>query len=216
MRTFLRTLLACLSLTTFACSAESAATTYKEGEQYKPVREVQKAPDPKRILVEEVFWYGCEHCFRFDPQIEAWKKSKPGDVDFVRLPSSLGRAEGIVHQRAFYTAEVLGVGDKIHKPLFDGIHVLHQPLFTQEAIRALFNQQVGVLPDVFDSTYTGFTVDSKLRRADGLMKAYGIASVPTVVVGGRYYTNAALAGDFESMIKVINFLVDKVRKQRGK
>jgi len=215
MRTLLRTLLACLSLTTFACSAESAAN-FKEGEQYKQVREIIKAPDPKRILVEEVFWYGCQHCFHFDPQIEAWKKGKAGDVDFVRIPSSLGRAEGIVHQKAFYTAEVLNVGDKIHKPLFDGIHVLHQPLFTQEAIRTLFNAQVGVLPDVFDATYNGFTVDSKVRRADSLMKAYGIASVPTVVVGGRYYTSATLAGDFDGMIKVIDFLVDKVRKQRGK
>ncbi len=215
MRKALRTLLACLSLVTFACSAQSK-TTYKEGEQYKVVREVQKAPDPKRILVEEIFWYGCQHCFHFDPQIEAWKKGKAGDVDFVRVPSSLGRAEGIVHQKAFYTAEVLGLGDKIHKPLFDGIHVEREPLFTQEAIRAFFNKQVGVLPDVFDATYTGFTVDSRVRRADGLMKAYGIASVPTVVVGGKYYTNATLAEDFDGTIKVMDFLIDKVRQDRKK
>jgi len=215
MRTLLRTLLACLSLTTFACSAQSASD-FKEGEQYKQVREVIKPPDPKRILVEEVFWYGCQHCFHFDPQIEAWKKGKAGDVDFVRVPSSLGRPEGVVHQKAFYTAEILGVSDKIHRPLFDGIHVRHQQLTSQDAIRNLFNVQVGVLPDVFDATYNGFTVDSKVRRADSLMKAYAIASVPTLVVGGRYYTNATLAGDFDGMIKVLDFLVDKVRKQRGK
>jgi thiol:disulfide interchange protein DsbA len=219
MRVLLRSLLACLSLATFVCSAETAAPAaadFKEGEQYKEVREKQPVPDKKRVLVEEIFWYGCPHCFHLDPQIEAWKKTKAGDVDFVRIPNSLGHAEGIVHQKAFYTAEALGIGDKIHTPLFNGIHEQHLPLYTQDAIRAFFNQQTGIMPDVFDATYNGFAVDSRVRRADGLMKAYGIASVPAIVVGGKYTTNASLAGDFDKMIKVTDFLVDKVRQEQKK
>jgi thiol:disulfide interchange protein DsbA len=216
MRFVFRTLIASLMLVTFACSAENstAKTDFKEGLQYKKVREVQKPTDPKRILVEEAFWYGCQHCFHFDPYIEAWKKTKPADVDFVRLPSSLGRAEGIIHQKAYYTAQVLNVGDKIHKPLFDGIHEKHQPLFTQDAIRLLFNQETGIMPDVFDATFTGFAVDSQVRRADTLLREYAISSVPAVVVGGKYTTSAAMADGFDGMIDVVNFLIEKVRQER--
>ena len=214
MRNTLRLLIACLGLVGFAASAADPAS-FNEGDQYKQVREVQKPPDARRILVEEAFWYGCQHCFHFDPVIEAWKKTKPGDVDFVRLPNSLGHAQGVVHQKAFYTAEVLGVGDKIHKPLFDAIHVDHKPLFSQDALRVFFNQQTGIMPDVFDATFTGFAVDGRVRRADGLMKSYGIASVPSVVVGGKYLTNASMnANSFDNMIQCIDFLIDKVRRER--
>jgi thiol:disulfide interchange protein DsbA len=215
MRVLLRTLVACLSLASFACSAETG-TEFKEGEQYKVVREKQTPPDRKRVLVEEVFWYGCQHCYHFDPSIEAWNKTKAGDVDFQRIPSSLGRPEGVVHQKTYYTAEALGLTDKIHKPLFDGIHAQHLPLFTQDAIRSFFNQQTGVMPDVFDATFSGFAVDSRVRRADGLMKSYGIASVPALVVGGKYTTNGSMVGDggFPAMIKCLDFLVNKVRQEQ--
>ncbi len=215
MRGLLRTLFASLTLFTFACSAQDASS-FKEDTHYKKVREAQAPADPKKILVEEFFWYGCQHCFHFDPTIEAWAAKKPADVDFVRVPSSLGRAEGIVHSKAFYTAETLGIGPKMHKAIFTGIHDQHLPLFTQDGLRAIFNRESGVLPDVFDATFTGFAVDSRVRRAEGLIRAYAISSVPTVVVGGKYYTNASLAGDFPNMVKVIDALIDKVRKERKK
>lgn len=214
MRALLRVLVSGLLLT--VSFAGMAADSFKEGEQYKIVREVQKPIDPKRITVEEAFWYGCQHCFHFDPVIEAWKKSKPADVDFSRLPSSLGHPQGVIHQKAFYTAQSLNVGDKIHKPLFDGIHEQQQPLFTQDAIRLLFIREAGVAPDVFDGTFSGFAVDSQVRRADALLRAYGVASVPALVVGGKYTTNASMAGGFDGMIKVCNFLIDKVRQERRK
>jgi thiol:disulfide interchange protein DsbA len=193
MRGLMRALVASLALMSFACSAENAGAKFEEGKQYKAVKTAAKPVDPKRIAVEEFFWYGCQHCYHFEPEIHAWvAKRKPADVDFVRVPASLGRPEGTIHQKAFYTASSLGVGEKIHTPLFDGIHQKHLPLFTQDAIAAFFNQQVGVLPDVFSGTFTGFAVDSQVRRAEALAKDYGIFSVPTVVVGGKYQTNATL------------------------
>jgi thiol:disulfide interchange protein DsbA len=204
-----------LSLFSLACSAQNAAAPYEEGKHFKTVKEIAKPADPKRIAVEEFFWYGCQHCFHFEPDIAGWAKKKPADVDFIRVPSSLGRPEGVVHQKAYYTAEALGVTEKIHKPLFDAIHEKHQPLGTQSSLADFFNAQVGVLPDVFNSTFTGFTVDSRVRRADQLAKDYMIFSVPTVVVGGKYQTTAQMAGGtFPEMIKVIDYLVEKVRKER--
>lgn len=214
MRGLLRALVGTLALLSFACSAQDSSTKFVLGKHYLPVKSVVKPADPKRITVEEFFWYGCQHCYHFEADISAWVAKKPADVDFIRVPASLGRPEGKIHQQAFYTAEVLGVGEKIHKPLFDGIHQQRLPLFTEDALGAFFNQQTGVLPDLFKSTFEGFTVNGRVGRAETLAKEYGLFSVPTVVVGGKFQTSAQQAGSFAEVTQVISFLVDQVRKER--
>lgn len=215
MRALTRTLLASLCLLSFACSAKDPGAAYSEGKHFTKVANPAKPDDPSRIKVEEFFWYGCGHCFNFEPEITAWKARKPADVDFIGVPASLGRPDGVLHQKAFYTAKALNISEKIHKPLFDAIHVRHQQLHTEAALGAFFNQQTGVLPDVFASTFNGFAVDSQVRRAAQLAKDYRIFSVPTVVVGGKYQTSAEKAGgSFADLTQVIDFLVEKVRKER--
>ena len=219
MRSLMRALMATLCLMTFACSAQDgeagSAKTFKEGEHFKKVKTVAKPEDAKRIKVEEFFWYGCGHCFNFEPEISAWVKRKPSDVDFIRVPSSLGRPEGVIHQKTYYTAEALGLTDKIHPAFFAAIHNKHQPLFTQKAIGAYFNAHSGVLPDIFDSTFSSFAVDSRVRRATALAKDYQIFSVPSVVVGGKYQSTAEMAGGtFKDLTQVIDFLIEKIRKER--
>ena len=48
--------------------------------------------DPNKIEVVELFWYGCPHCFRVEPSVNAWKQSIADDVDFQQIPAVLGRA----------------------------------------------------------------------------------------------------------------------------
>lgn len=214
MRTLLRGAIAALTLMAFACSAQEG-TQYERGKQYNTVREATKPADPKRIEVAEFFWYGCPHCYAFDPTVEKWKANKPGDVDFVRYPSTLGRNEGRLHAKAFYTAEELNVFPKMHPALFAAIHKDHQLLNNEAQIAALFNREIGVMPDVFSSTFNGFSVDARARKAEQLAISYGLTSVPIVVVGGKYYTSAAMAGGFEQAFKVVDFLIAKVRQERG-
>ena len=206
-------LLSIAALMPLACSA--GAPQYTEGTDYARVRAVEAPPHAKRIQVEEFFWYGCPHCYDFDPDISEWVAHKPADVDFVRVPNSLGRPVGILHSKAFYTAEVLNFGDKLHKPFFDAIHKYNQPMNPAGPLQAFFPAQSGVMPGIFNRTFNSFAVDSRVRRAEQLSQDYGIDSVPTVVVGGEYYTNGSLAKGFPNMLKVLDFLIDKVRKERA-
>ena len=43
--------------------------------------------NPDQVEVCEVFWYGCPHCFAFDPLLERWRESKQDYVSFVRVPA---------------------------------------------------------------------------------------------------------------------------------
>jgi len=213
MTKLFRGLLLALALTPLACSAKGAGD-YSEGKEYKKVREVVAPADLKKVTVEEFFWYGCPHCYHSDSTIEAWNAKKPADVDFQRVPNTLGSPVGELHMRAFYIAEALGVSDKIHQPMFAAIHEKHQPLNTPDAVRALFSSAAGVKPEDFDRTTSSFVVDSRMRRAQQLAMSYGITSVPTLVVGGKYTTSATMAGTPEKAMAVVDFLIEKIKKER--
>lgn len=209
---FVSPLLAVFALLPLACGAQPLA--YQEGKQYAKVKQEAPVADAKRVSVEEFFWYGCPHCYAADPSVDAWKAKKPEFVDFQRVPATLGRADGEVHARAYYIAETLGVLDKTHTPLFSAIHLRKLTMGNLADIRKLYGEVAGVKAEAFDQASSSFMVDSRLRRADQLMRSYQLTSVPTLVVGGKYVTNATMAGGMDKMMQVVNFLAEKVRQER--
>ena len=185
----------------------ASAITFKEGEAYKVLPQAQPTMNPNHVEVVELFWYGCPHCHKFEPYIEKWLKTKPDNVDFVRLPAVL-REEWSLHARAFYTAETLGILDKIHKPLFDAIHVEKRYLFSEDSLMQFF-EEFGVSDKDFRSTFHSFAVDSRVRRARLMSRSYMATGTPAVVINGKYLTGPGMAKGFENMIKIIDFLVAK-------
>ena len=56
---------------------------------------------------------------------------------------------------------------------------------------------------------------SKTGEATATVQRYGITGVPTVVVDGRYMTSASQVKSYAELQQLIEFLVDKVRKERA-
>ena len=46
-----------------------------------------------------------------------------------------------------------------------------------------------------------------------MQERYGIRGVPTVIVNGKYRVSGSLAGSYANMIKVLDVLVAKERKE---
>lgn len=160
---------------------------------------------PDLIEVAEIFWYGCPHCYTFDPYLENWRKNLPDDVSFVRIPA-VWNAVLQIHARAFYAAEALDVVAELHSPIFREIHNNQNFLDSQGALAEFFEQH-GVEADAFNAAYESFAVNTKLNRADELSRRYRIASVPTVVINGKYTTDAGMAGGYDELIDLIDDLV---------
>lgn len=167
---------------------------------------------PDLIEVAEIFWYGCPHCYTFDPYLENWRKNLPDDVSFVRIPAVWNSVLQI-HARAFYTAEALDVVAELHSPIFREIHNNQNFLDSQEALAGFFGQH-GVEADAFNAAYESFAVNTKLNRADELSRRYRIASVPTVVINGKYTTDAGMAGGYDELIDLIDDLVATERAEK--
>ena len=81
LRAILAAILATLGL--FAAPGAGAAEL-KEGIDFRVINP-PLAADKNRIEVTEFFWYGCPHCFDFEPVLATWVKKLPADVSFRRL-----------------------------------------------------------------------------------------------------------------------------------
>lgn len=192
----------------------SHAAGFEEGIDYQKVATPQPpVTDNGRIEVLELFWYGCPHCYHLEPELNIWLKKKPDDVEFVRIPAVLGPSWELL-ARGYYTAQVLGVLDRIHEPLFDHIHKERKAIRNVAELKAFFEQQ-GVSGADFDKAWNSFAVVTDTNRARDVHNRYGVTGVPTLIVDGRYRTSASLTGSNEKMFKVVDFLIDKVRAEEG-
>jgi thiol:disulfide interchange protein DsbA len=187
-------------------AAQSAlAADLAEGVQYKVLKPaVPTNVAPGKVEVVEVFWYACGHCYLLEPKLDAWeKKGKAPYVEFVRMPAVWNELLR-THARLFYTIEILGKRE-LHGEAFREINVRGNRLDTPEKIEAFFTAR-GVPKADFQKAFSGFAVESKLARATDLNKRYRITSTPTVVVNGKYVTDAGMAGSEDKLFQVINAL----------
>ncbi|MEK7322416.1 MAG: thiol:disulfide interchange protein DsbA/DsbL, partial [Pseudomonadota bacterium] len=191
--------------------ALAQAAEFQEGRNYTRIVPAQPTESKSKIEVVELFWYGCPHCYRFQPYLERWVKQLPADVEYRRMPATLAE-HWIIHARAFYAAEALGVLDKIHKPLFDAIHAQKRRLDTEERLMEFFAEQ-GVSNDDFKKTFNSFSVEAKVRRAKEMSRRYQTEATPSIVINGKYILNPGqVEGNFNAMLKVMDFLIEKERK----
>lgn len=158
-----------------------------------------------RIEVSEFFMFWCIHCFEFEPQLQAWSEAKPDYVDLVRVPA-LFNATARLQAQAFYTAEALGLTDTIREPFYEEIHVRGNPLATKEDIGKFF-ARFGVDEQRFDQVFESFGVRTKLQRAEELNRRYRVSATPSIGVNGKYLTNASMTGSNETMLEVVDSLV---------
>ena len=174
---------------------------------YEIISPAQPTQHPDKIEIIEFFWYGCPHCYSFEPLLDNWSKNLPKNVEFIRQPAAFNELWS-KHAKAYYTAEALGIVDKVHADLFDAIQNKKESLDTEEALSKFFIAH-GVNETQFKEAYNSFVVDSKMRQAPLMAARYGITGVPAIIINGKYKTNGTLAGSHEKMIEVMNNLIKK-------
>lgn len=174
---------------------------------YETLAPAQPVENPGKIEVIEFFWYGCPHCYHLEPAMAEWLKTKPANVEFIRQPAVFSDLWG-KHAKAFFTAEALGVLEKVHADFFDAIQNKKQKLITEDEL-AVFFADHGVKNDDFRNAYNSFAVDAKMRQAEGMGARYGITGVPALIVNGKYRVTGPSAKSQENMLTVTNQLIQQ-------
>jgi len=179
--------------------------------KYKLLIPALTTANPDKIEVTELFWYTCPHCYHFEKYAKPWAAKLPSDVAFVLMPAVFSD-KNVPYAALFYTAETLGVLDKVHTPIFEAIHKEKRQL-DEAALQAIFQEHAGVSPEDFKATYESFAVVTKVNRARNFTAKSRITGVPALVVNGRYRLINREIGGHAQMLQVVDHLVEKERNR---
>ena len=222
-----RKLVAMLAMTAagLAAAASAQAQTWVVGKHYSVIA-TQRTNVPKgKVEVMEVFSYGCPACNGFLPIMKKLKAALPANAQVVYLPASWNKGENWpLFQRAYLTAQSLGVAGKAHEAMFDAIWNTGElgvvDLNTNQLKRkenlpkiedvARFYQRVtGVKAADFVAASKSMGVDLKVRQADRQITEMQVSGTPTIVVNGKYRVNNDSLRSGEDLIALVKYLVGK-------
>jgi len=134
-----------------------------------------------------------------------WLKDHRDEVTYSRRPA-VTEDDMIPFARVFYTAETLGISDRLHIPLFTALHAFRRKLDSEQALKGFF-ADYGVAGDAFSRAYHSTRIDDEVRRARIMSKRYGLRGVPTLTVNGRYRLDAGHVSGVPQLIDVLDYLV---------
>ena len=177
---------------------------FVEGEHYQLIENPRRIRANK-IEIMEFFSYGCIHCFNFVPILFKWVESKKDTINFVRTPaiaSDYWRVLG----RAYITLDQMGILENHHMATFRAIHQARRDLSNPADLFDFFEEN-GVDRKTFESTYRSSQVSNAMMRADEIARRFKIASVPTIVVQGKYLVRTNRSVGQNRMLEVLDYLV---------
>jgi thiol:disulfide interchange protein DsbA len=206
-----------------------AAAVWTEGVNYFLVPIAHPPALPKgQVEVTEIFSYGCPACNAFIPTMRQLQKALPANAVLnYEAAGFIPSEDWPMFQRAFYTAQALGIAAQTHEAMFDAVwgtgelatfdpntKRLKDPQPTIEDAAKFYNKKTGIPIAKFIARSKDFDVDSKIRQADELiMRDYHVDRTPTIVVNGKYRLNAESAGvtvgNNDRLIELVLFLIAK-------
>ena len=204
-----------LSLSSLSFAPLALAEVPQVGNNFDAVAQPIPTDNAAKIEVMEIFWYGCIHCYQMETPLNTWVKKLPADVYFKRMPG-LPNASWAPMAKAFYAMETLGVSEKLHTPLFEAVHKSKSLNPTDEkAIVAWVTQQSKMDKAKVEAAFKSFTINTNLNRAAQIFRASGATGVPSLVIDGKYFTSSTMNGGNEQALKVADYIIENVRKDKA-
>lgn len=180
------------------------------GKEYAELRTPVEVSEPGKIEVVEMFWYGCGHCYQFEPYVNKWAETLPEDVNFVRIPALFGNIWD-AHGQMFLTLQSMGVEPQVHTAIFDAIQRQRKRLATPDEMADFLATQ-GIDKDTFLKTFNSFGIKTQMEKYRKLAMAYQVQGVPTMLVNGKYRFDIVSSGGPGEALQVADYLIEKERK----
>ena len=185
----------------------SANADYKLGKDFRLVDNPMPVKKDGIVEVTESFWYGCAHCYSFEPAINSWKATLGTDTKLIKMPITWGGIHQL-HAALYYTIEALKLDPSTHSAVFVTIHKEGNFLQSPKAIQD-FLVKFGVAPEVTSQYLNSFTVKQKVNRGIKYAKQVKVTAVPMMIVDGKYIIQSK--GSFSEMLKVVEHVVELQR-----
>jgi thiol:disulfide interchange protein DsbA len=206
--------------------AQAAPQQWVEGTNYYAIANPQPTDQPGKVVVTEVFSFGCPACNQFEPYLDKLRAELPKGAVLEFLPASFMTTEDWpVFQRAYFAAKALGVDTPAsHDAMFKTIWGPNAPLATYDPATqrpkamanmptiedvAKFYAKYGAKPDEFVATAKSFAINIRMKRADQQLIAWGVNSTPTIIVDGKWRLDPSSAKGWQNLVDMTLYLVNK-------
>ncbi|MCS5591141.1 MAG: thiol:disulfide interchange protein DsbA/DsbL [Gammaproteobacteria bacterium] len=180
---------------------------YVAGKHYVVIDKPVETDTGDKVEVRELFWYYCGHCYNLEPYIHAMEATLTDKAEFVRQPAVFSERweKGAVF---FYVLKHLGEFDRLNTSLFNAIHRDGVEFNSQEDFVNWLNIN-GVDLTKANDAFKQYSVAVNVNKAKASSFKYQVQGVPTLVVNGKYWVDAAHAGSIEGIFKVVDYLIEK-------
>jgi len=165
-----------------------------------------------RVEVIEFFFYACPYCNELEPLLERWRKRKPADIVFRRVPV-VRHDSWVPLAKTYYALEALGEAERLHAAVYRGIHVDDLALSQEKYLTEWVGKQ-GLDRDQFMAVYRSDAIREKVELARRMTIDYEIKATPTLVVDGRFLTSSGMTDGVPRVIPVLDGLISLAREQR--
>lgn len=180
---------------------------YRLGKDYRMIDNPIQVRQDGIVEVTEAFWYGCNHCYNFEPAINAWEARLDDGVKLEKMPITWGGIQQL-HAALYYTIESLKLDPSTHSAVFVTIHKEGNFLQNLKAIED-FLEKFGVAPEVTSQYMNSFGVKQKVNRSIKYGKQVKVTGVPMMIVDGTYIIESKRS--FGDMLKVVDHVVNLQR-----
>ena len=110
--------------------------------------------------------------------------------------------------RTYITLEALDILDENHTRVFRAVHDQRKQFLTAEMM-ADFIDGNGTDRDTFLEKFNSSEIRTAAAKMDSETRRYGVNSVPTLIVGGKYIVNMGLGRKLA--LDIVNHLVLKIQ-----
>ena len=196
---------------TFIVVDDQTNARFEEGTHFETL------VNPRRVRgdaieVMEFFSYGCIHCFNLEERLEDWQSTLATNVRFVKRPLVGSESWRILAQH-FHTLESLDAEPELHQLTFSAIHNARKTFESGEALASFIADNSEIEEADYLSHWNSPRVASELALSDRLSRQSQVASVPTLVVDGKYRVNVNRLVGPARLFDVADFLVSQTQTQ---
>ncbi len=207
-----------------------AQLRFQEGRHYTtvPTPTAPALAPAGRIEVTEVFSYICNHCYEWQGLVEKLKASLPQDAVLTYVHAGFNQ-HWPLFQRAHLTAQRLGIADRNHKRLFTDVWETREFPFLDKAtgrprptpptmadFARFYSKGGGVTEAEFLKSASSPQIDAAVKRADSLIKAWGVGATPSFVVAGRHLVQTESVSSEKELHDLVGYLVTLERNRLKK
>lgn len=193
-----------------ASSAPVAPEGLVEGQNYTVLANPIPQQQAGKVEVLEFFGYFCPHCAHLEPVLSQHTQTFKDDT-YLRTEHVVWGND--MKPLARLAAAVDMAGDKAvaNSHIFDAMVNQKIKLQEPETLKKWLGEQTAFDGKKVLAAYESPESEARAQKMEELTNTFQIDGTPTVIVGGKY--KVEFVKDWESGMKTIDLLADKVREE---